>query len=431
MPGDAAVMGDTARREVAPPPAPTPVPAPWAGKDIGNVGAVRGEARGGGIITLRAGGTDLLGAADGFYFLSQRVRGDFEIVARVRSLQLADPETRAGIMVRANDTDPGAPNVCLCVVADPMRGGTFQYRAAAAAATTVGPADPGVRAGQWLRLTRKGRTIATYRSGNRLNWLRVGSVDLDLPVDVVAGVAVTARNAAMATTAEVDALRLQNLDGQAATRDWMLDDLGGIGASAVYNGATLTLSGTSDSFSLLTDAGVYAFQPTSGNQSLTVKVAALMHPVATARVGLMIREGPPVVFQRTQPAAIISVTVGMGVQFQSRASNNLMATVAPIKDGVRAPVWLRLERTDDPAAPFMTRVTGSFSLDGVQWTVVGSAVVPLPEPYLLGVMGTSAGSATPVTAALTDLAVGAAGPPPPSPPPPDAARPPDAAGDHP
>jgi hypothetical protein len=415
---------DAIRRETPPPAPPNGPVAPWAAKDIGMMGPQREEVRSTvGLMTVRSGGLDVGGTADSFQYLSQKVRGDFELVARVRSLQMSDPEAKAGLMVRANDTEAGAANVFLAVLADPMKGGLLQSRAVAAGPTTAGPPDTGVRAGQWLRISRKGRTFTAYRSAARLTWTRVGGMDLDLPPEVSAGIAVAARSAMNPTTAEIDGLRLQNLETQPATKDWTIEEMAGIGASAVWNGTTLAFSGLGDTPSLLSESGTFAYQPASGNQALTVRIASLSHKDPAARVGLMIREGPSVTFTRTQPAVVLGLTAGMGVHFQSRASNNLMATVAPIKDGLKAPLWLRLERSEDPGPPVTSRFTGSYSDDGRTWIPVGSATFALPEPYLIGVLGSSNGSTTPVMATLTDVGLGPPATPAPPPPPPDAGRP--------
>jgi regulation of enolase protein 1 (concanavalin A-like superfamily) len=415
---------DAVRRETPPPAPPNGPVAPWVAKDIGMMGPQREEVRSTvGQMTVRSGGLDVGGTADSFQYVSQKVRGDFELVARVRSLQMSDPEAKAGIMVRGNDTDAGAANVFLAVLADPMKGGLFQYRAAAAGPTTATPPDTGVRAGQWLRITRKGRTFTAYRSSARLTWTRVGGVDLDLPPEVSAGVAVAAKSAMNATTAELDGLRLQNLETQPSTKDWTIEELAGIGASAIWNGTTLAFSGLGDTPSLLSESGTFAYQPASGNQALTVRIASFTHKDPAARVALMIREGPPTTFTRTQPAVVLGLTAGMGVHFQSRAFNNLMATVAPIKDGLKAPIWLRLERSEDPGPPVTSRFTGSYSDDGRTWIPVGSATFALPEPYLIGVLGSSNGSTTPVMATLSDISLAAPSTPAPPPPPPDAGRP--------
>jgi regulation of enolase protein 1 (concanavalin A-like superfamily) len=422
---DAATPRDASGRDTPAPTPPNGPIAPWAARTIGPAGPQREEVRSStGIMVVRAGGTEVGGTADSCQLISQKVRGDFDLMARVRSLQMVNPDTKAGLMVRASDTDPAAANVFLAVLADPMRGGLLQHRAATGGPTVFGATDTGVRAGQWLRITRKGRTFTAFRSAARLVWTKVGSVDLDLPVEVVAGVAVSARHDMAATTAEIDGLRLHSFESQPATRDWILEEMGAIGASALWNGNTLTMSGLGDTPSLLTDSGAFACQPASGNQALTVRVAEFTHRDPFARVALMVREGPPVSFSRTQPSVILSVTAGMGVQFQSRAFNNLMATVAPVKAGVKAPVWLRLERTENPGPPLTSRFVGSYSDDGRTWIPVGTASFALPEPYLIGIMANSNGSTTPAVATLTDLSLTAgAAPSPPPPPPPDAARP--------
>jgi hypothetical protein len=427
---DAAARPDSSRdfvgREAAAAPGPANGPiAPWAEKDVGAPPAAPAEVRSStGLMTVRAGGVDVGGAADSFHFVSQKVRGDFELVGRVRSLQMVDPESKAGLMVRANDADPGAANVFLTTLGDPSKGGAFQQRLVAGGPTTVRP-DTGVRPGQWLRITRQGRTLTAFRSAARLSWIKVGSVDLDLPVEVVAGVAVAAKSATATTTAEIDALRLQSLGAPPVTRDWTVEDLGTIGASALWDGGTLALSGVGEVQGLLSESGAYFAGTASGNQALTVKVAAFTHKDPAARVALMIREGPPVLFARTQPAVLLSLSSGLGLQFQSRVSSNLTATLAVPKD-VKAPVWLRLERVEDPGPPLTSRFVGSYSLDGQQWIVVGMSRFALPEPYLVGVLAGSNGSTTPAMATLTDLTLAAPSSPPPAP---DAGRPADAAGD--
>ena len=325
-------------------------------------------------------------------------------------------------MVRASDSDPAAANLFAAVLGDPARGGLLQQRATSGGPTT--------RARPTLACARASGCAS--RAGADLHRLalllppRLGKDwhgRSDLPAEVAAGIAVAARSPAAATTAENHGLRLHDLDAEGATRGWQLDELGTVGGSAVYGApGTLTLSGMGDGYSLLAESGVFAFQPANGRQSLTVRVAAFAQDDPVARVGLIIRQGPPVSFARTQPAVLLAVTAGMGVQFQSRASNNLAATVAPPKEG-KAPVWLRLERTEEPGPPVSSRFTGSVSADGRTWTVVGTAKFAMPEPFLIGVLTTSTLSTGPATATVTNLSLTSAPTPPPAPAP-DAARPP-------
>jgi regulation of enolase protein 1 (concanavalin A-like superfamily) len=409
---DAGGAGDLRPRDAFIPPTP---PAPngpwptWASKDIGAVaspGKVWSSMSG---LRVESGGAAIGGVADSFHFVSRKVGGDFEIVSRVQSLQMASPESTAGLMVRANDTEPGAAAVYLGILADRTKGGVLLQRSAGGAAAVTAVSDVGLRDGQWLRITRRGRTFSAYRSaGLRVNWTRVGSVDLDLPAEVSVGLAVASKNPARSTVSEVGALRLHNLDSQPATRDWTLDELGAAaGGTATHEADGLKLAGIGEPLSLLQDSGLYAYQTAQGDQMLTVKVGAFTHRNAPARVGLMLREGPAIqlLISRATPAVVLTVTADMGVQFMSRILPNMMGTVAMPVTEVKAPVWLRLTRTEVPGQPALSRVTGSYSIDGIQWTQVGAITFSLPEPFLIGAYASSNGGSVPVSAGLTEVSL--------------------------
>ena len=113
----------------------------------------------------------------------------------------------------------------------------------------------------------------------------------------------------------------------------------------------------------------------------------------------MLREGPsiPLAISRGTPAVMLTVTAGMGVQFMGRVMTPMMGTVTAV-EGIRAPVWLRLTRTELPGQPAQSRVTGSYSMDGMTWTEAGFTLLPLPEPFLIGLDATSSGGSVPVAA---------------------------------
>ena len=168
---------------------------------------------------MESGGAEIGGVADSFTFVSRKVTGDFELLSRIQSLQMASPDSTAGLMVRANDTEPGAANCLRGRAGRPDEGGLPQrsHRQRGGASTAV--MDVGIRDGQWLRLTRTGRTITAYRSTQlRVNWTRIGSVDVDFPAEVVAGLAVASRNPTRPTVTELTTLRMHNLGSQATTR---------------------------------------------------------------------------------------------------------------------------------------------------------------------------------------------------------------------
>ena len=372
-----------------------------------------------GLLTLRAGGMDIGGTADGMGFVYQKARGDFDLVARVRSLQMTDPGALAGVLVRADEVTPGAAGLFLGILGDPAMGGRVVVRRAAGAASEPLPPDIQIRAGQYLRLQRQGRRFTLSRSSDRLGWVRVQVIDLDLPVDVAVGVAASARSATAATTAEIDYLRLLAADAAAVGQGWQLDSLTGIGQAAALAGGNLSLTAAADGFSTTAEVGTLALVEVSGSQTLSARIDALGGPASPrARVGLMFREGEAGRLSTASRHAMISLTAAGVVQFQKRdRSTNF--DPGQMRAMVRPPVWLRLVRWDDPAN-FRTRVTALTSADGVTWTALDAADFALADPSVAGVIFSSGDSRTHDTVRLSGLTLTATTMAPPAGPPPDA-----------
>ena len=395
----------------------------WLVKDLGAVGAGPATMRlTGSLLTLRAGGMDIGGTADGLGFVYQKTRGDFELVSRVRSLQMTDPGALAGVLVRADDVNPGAASVFLGILGDPAMGGRVVVRRTAGAASEALPPDVQIRAGQYLRVQRQGRRFTLSRSSDRVGWVRVQVMDVDLPLEVAVGVAASARNATMATTAEIDYLRLWAADATAAGQGWQLDSLTGIGQVASLAGGSLALTAAADGFSTTSEPGAFALVEVSGSQTLSARIDALGSAATPrARVGLMFREGTAGRLSTASRHAMISLTAAGVVQFQKRdRSTNF--DPGQMRAMVRPPVWLRLVRWDDPTT-FRTRVTASTSADGVNWTPLDTADFALADPSVAGVVFSSGDSRTHDTVRIGGLALTATATPPPAGPPPDAGAP--------
>src|SRR5436309_2930868 len=69
-------------------------------QDIGSVGLTGSTSQSNGTWTVTASGADIWGAADAFRFAYVQQSGDFQIIARVSSVQPTDPWAKAGVMVR-------------------------------------------------------------------------------------------------------------------------------------------------------------------------------------------------------------------------------------------------------------------------------------------------------------------------------------------
>jgi regulation of enolase protein 1 (concanavalin A-like superfamily) len=401
--GSAAIR-DLPPYERAPAPMP-PMGHGWLSKDIGNLGGNPGRLAITGPVMLRSGGMDIGGTADSCAFAYRKLTGDGEIVARVRSVQRADPGSTAGIMVRADENDPASASVYFGVLADPLKGGQYVVRGAKGQAAQASTPDPQIR-NQFLRLRREGRRFTLSRSSDRIAWVKVGQTEVDMPPEVAFGLAASARHAMTPTEAEFDFVRLLGLDAAAAQDAWDVEPLG-ISAPlpvAVIAGDKVNISGSGDELTTTFDNGAALLAPRTGNLMITARVDAVgTANTPKARVALMLREGAPARLSPTGRHVLISVNAQGVVQFQRRdRSTNF--DPGQMKDGLRPPVWLRLARVDDPATS-RTTVTGYYSLDGNAWTRLDGAYFATPDPILAGVLFSSGAVTSYSTTQLSSFAL--------------------------
>jgi hypothetical protein len=120
-------------------------------------------------------------------------------------------------------------------------------------------------------------------------------------------------------------------------------------------------------------------------------------------VALMLRDGAPGRLSPTGRHVLISVNAQGVVQFQKRDRSTNFDPGAT-RGGLRAPVWLRLARVDDPATN-RTVVTGYHSQDGVTWTRLDGAFFATPDPIMAGVLFSSGAVASYSTAQLSGFAL--------------------------
>ena len=186
-----------------PPPPPVGLPAPWKDQGIGVVGASGSASFSNGAYTVTGSGSDIWGNSDSFHFAYQQVSGDGTFTVRVASMQAGDLLQKAGIMVRetlaANSKQAGLfimPASGVRFIRRDITGG-----GSTAATTTV---NTGILAPYWLRLTRSGSTFSAYRSSDGVNWVFVGSQQINMSQSVFVGMAVTSHQAGVTRTAVFD-----------------------------------------------------------------------------------------------------------------------------------------------------------------------------------------------------------------------------------
>lgn len=168
--------------------------------------AVVGGASGGGVTGVAGGfvvtgaGANIGGTADQFQFAFEARTGDFDIRARVQSLDDTDPWAMAGLIAR-EDLTAGARFAG--IFATPGTAGCFfEWRDPAGAAAGSLGSFPVNYPNTWLRLRRAGNQFTGFASYDGQNWTQLGSASMTLPSTLNFGLAVASRSASKLATAQ-------------------------------------------------------------------------------------------------------------------------------------------------------------------------------------------------------------------------------------
>jgi hypothetical protein len=132
--------------------------------------------------------------------------------------------------------------------------------------------------------------------------------------------------------------------------------------STTLSGGTYTVTVAGGDVGGAADAYHLVYQPLAGDGQVIARVAGVDNTDPRALAGVMVRAG----LAPDAANALVAVTPGSGVVFQSRASAG-GDTTATGDAGFAAPYWVRLVRAGNV-------VTGYRSADGVAWTQVGDPV---------------------------------------------------------
>jgi hypothetical protein len=152
------------------------------------------------LYTIFGGGEDIEGTDDRFYLVSMPWTGDGEIMANLKSLVEADPQSEAGLMFR-DGLDVGARHVFLAM--DAAEEVVFRRRLEvnnySLENTRRGTNDV------WLKLARMGDTFVGHYSTNGVNWELVWwTTQPNMPATLNVGLAVTAHRNGYYATAEFE-----------------------------------------------------------------------------------------------------------------------------------------------------------------------------------------------------------------------------------
>ncbi|HEX4123328.1 MAG TPA: Ig-like domain-containing protein [Tepidisphaeraceae bacterium] len=156
-----------------------------------------------GTLTVKATGGDVYAQDDGFQFVFHRLVGDGSIIARVASLSADRKGARpiAGVMIRTAVT-ASSPYVALLTQSGV--GDLFLFRQVpddnATNTSTTGEQPV------YLKLTRKGYVVRSYRSADGHRWEFMGETRIDIPPSMLVGVITCSGDPNATSTATFDHL---------------------------------------------------------------------------------------------------------------------------------------------------------------------------------------------------------------------------------
>jgi predicted amidohydrolase/regulation of enolase protein 1 (concanavalin A-like superfamily) len=351
---------------VSNPPTPGTLPAPWQTQDIGAVGVAGRAAASGATFTVEGAGADIWGTADAFRYVWQPVTGDVDVIARVTSIEYVHAWVKAGVMIRETLTADSRHGLMLV---SPGKGLAFQRRTATGGISTSTSGITGT-APAWVKLERRGSTIAAFYSWDGSNWTLVASDTIPMAANAYVGIAVSSHDASQLATATFDSVRV----AAPAAPAWQSQDIGAVGVAgdASESGGTFTIRGSGADVWGAADAFHFAWRRVSGDRDIIARVASVEYVHAWVKAGVMIRE------RLTADSAhgFMLVSPGRGLAFQRRVAAGGLSVNTSGGAGT-APAWVKLERRGNVISAYR-------SADGVTWTFVSSDSFAMPADIYVG-----------------------------------------------
>lgn len=155
-------------------PAPSTQPAAWTASDLGNVGAAGATVHNAGRIELTDAGRGLREerGGDSLHFYHQRLPGDGQIVARLRTLD-ESRGARAGIMIRES-LSPLSPFAAVVRQAYHEPTSLHVRKQQGEDSAIAGSGEQIIMGAAWLKLERKASVFSAFQSTDGKTWWPVG-----------------------------------------------------------------------------------------------------------------------------------------------------------------------------------------------------------------------------------------------------------------
>jgi len=178
---------------------------------------------------------------------------------------------------------------------------------------------------------------------------------------------------------------------------WTSRDIGPVGVPgrASFLRDTFAIAGDGSDIWGTSDAFRFAGHPMPGSGAVTARVVTGGRDAPSgsmfAKAGVMIRQGLP----PSSAHVILDVKPDGGLEFMVRYEEGQPTMFLAGAQTPRDSVWLRLTRNS-------AQVTGSYSNDGLEWTVLGRVTVPFVTTELVAGLAVTSHQANALYAALFD-----------------------------
>jgi RHS repeat-associated protein len=366
-----------------------PLPSPWTTTSVASPTQTGTASYSGGTYTVSSNGYDIWDSDDQPQVMTQTLQGDGTIVAKVTSHTDTDGWAKAGLIIKDN-LNSGSNYAAVMVT--PENGVRMQY-------DYLEDIDGGSYSfpNAWLKLTRSGNTITTYKSSNGTSWTQVGTDTVTLTNTTQIGLFVVSGNPSLTSTATFTDVSVTKTTTLPA--GWTNGDIGQVPANAgtsSRSGSTFSITGRGTDLwdnggSSVDDQSQMAYQTLTGNGQIIAKVTGQTDTDGWAKAGVIIRGSS----NYLSDYAAAMITPSNGARFQHGYDSD--------EDGgsyTSGSAWLKLTRNG-------ATLTAHKSADGATWTQIGTATITLPQTIMLGLFALSGNTSATSTATFTNVSISA------------------------
>jgi hypothetical protein len=173
----------------------------WTNVDIGEVSIPGLAGQSNNLFAVQVASADIGGQADALHFVYFRARDDVDVIARIVSITGADRFARAGVMLR----DSLRPESRFAYAALNGAGQLSVQQRPETSKAALATASGNLALPCWLKIARRGKLFAVYRSTDGKQWEQFGGGPLSLKDSgYFAGLAVTSHSGFSFCTAMID-----------------------------------------------------------------------------------------------------------------------------------------------------------------------------------------------------------------------------------